>query len=466
MEATEKVAVIGAGAAGLAVARQLALEGFEPVIFEAESRLGGTWVYTEDLESDPLGRDPDRYRVHTSMYAELRTNLPRDLMAFREFPFDAVEEGEKGRPERRDEGLRFPPHVDVLRYLERYAERFHLADRIRFQCRVETLVPLDASGNVWTDRGNRGDGGDEPASWRISATDASGARRDEEFRAVAIGNGHYAFPRVPDLPGAGLFKASQLHSHSYRHPEKYRDQKVVLLGARASGIDIAFEIGKCAREVYLCARGVEQQQPLFGRDNISLSPPITSLEGGATAVLSGEGRIEDIDTLIYCTGYEYRLPFLDPAGVASPVVTVEDNWIHPLFLDLLAARAPSLGLIGLGNHIVPFPQYELQAKFYAGMLGGRIALPDRAERERLAGARAAEQRAAGVAQRHFLQQGDAQFAYNDELARRIGVEPLPPSFKAVYKAVEQARFRDPETYREEDFPWVDRSGSAGAELRR
>jgi cation diffusion facilitator CzcD-associated flavoprotein CzcO len=82
MRATEKVAVIGAGAAGLAAARQIALEGFGPVIFEAAARLGGTWVYTEELESDPLSRNPDWHHVHTSMYADLRTNLPRDLMAF------------------------------------------------------------------------------------------------------------------------------------------------------------------------------------------------------------------------------------------------------------------------------------------------------------------------------------------------------------------------------------------------
>jgi hypothetical protein len=455
MGSREKVAVIGAGAAGLAAARQIILEGFEPVIFEAESRLGGTWNYTEELESDPLGRDPDRYRVHTSMYADLRTNLPRDLMAFREFPFDGLGGGDEGRHEGRDEGLRFPPHIDVLRYLERYAESFSLVDRIRFACRVDNLVPLDASGGVWIDRG------DEPAGWLVCSTDAGGSPREEQFHAVAIGNGHYAFPRVPDLDGADLFEGRQLHSHSYRHPENYRDQRVVVLGARASGIDIALEIGKCAREVYLCARGVERRQSFFGRKNLSLGPSIESLEKGSTAVLSDESRIEEIGTLLYCTGYEYRLPFLDPAGVASPVVTVDDNWIHPLFLDLLAARAPTLGMIGLGNHIVPFPQYELQAKFYARMLAGRVAVPERVERERLAGLRVAEQRASGVAQRYFLQQGDAQFAYNDELARRSGVELLPPSFKEVYKAVEQARFRDPENYRDKDFPWVRTEGAQG-----
>ena len=450
MGAREKVAVIGAGAAGLAAARQITLEGFEPVIFEAEPRLGGTWVYTEERESDPLGCDPDRRRVHTSMYANLRTNLPRDLMAFREFPFDRREGDQRGAGAvGRDEGLRFPPHDIVLRYLEDYAERFELVDRIRFECKVETLVPLDRSGGVWLDRGG------EPGAWRVCSADADGTSREEQFHAVAISNGHYAFPRVPDLSGADEFEGCQLHSHSYRHPETYRDQRIVLLGARASGVDIAIEIARHARQVYLCARGVEQEQSFFGRDNVALVPPIELLAARSTAVLADGSRIEDIDTLLYCTGYEYRLPFLDPDGVASPVVTIDDNWIHPLFLDLVAARAPTLGLVGLGNHIVPFPQYELQAKFYARMLAGHVALPDRTERERLAAARVAEQRAAGVAQRYFLQQGDAQFAYNDELARRIGVAPLPPSFKQVYKAVEQARFRDPETYRDEEFPWVD-----------
>ena len=449
----ERVAVIGAGASGLAAARQLAREGLAPVVFEAEPRLGGTWVYTEQVESDPLGRDPDRRRVHTSMYADLRTNLPRDLMAFREFPFD-------GRGGGRDDALRFPPHEDVLRYLEQYAEHFDLMPRIRFGCRAHAIVPLDGSGNAWQDRG------DEPAAWSVRSTGPGGETREERFDAVAIGNGHYSTPRVPELTGADAFKGHQIHSHSYRHPEAFRGQRVVILGARASGIDLAFEIGKHAREVHLCARGVEESQPFFGRENISFSPPIEALEAERTAVLSDQERIEDIDTLLYCTGYAYSLPFLDPDEIASPVVSVDDNWVHPLFLDLIAARASTLGLIGLPNYIVPFPQFELQATFFARVLAGRATLPPRAERERLAAERAAEQRAEGIAQRHFLQQGDRQFAYNDELARRSGVEALPPSFERVYKAVEEARFRDMETYRDEEFPWMEPEAERSAAYRR
>jgi len=37
----ERVAVIGSGPMGLAVAYQLCLNGFKPIIFEADDRIGG-----------------------------------------------------------------------------------------------------------------------------------------------------------------------------------------------------------------------------------------------------------------------------------------------------------------------------------------------------------------------------------------------------------------------------------------
>ena len=39
--ATQRIAVLGAGPMGLAVAYQLALDGHQPVIFEADDRVGG-----------------------------------------------------------------------------------------------------------------------------------------------------------------------------------------------------------------------------------------------------------------------------------------------------------------------------------------------------------------------------------------------------------------------------------------
>lgn len=126
-----------------------------------------------------------------------------------------------------------------------------------------------------------------------------------------------------------------------------------------------------------------------------------------------------------------------------------------MYLDLFSVRAPSLAFVGLPYKIVPFPQYELQATLYARVLAGRVDLPDRAERERESAEHVAQLRAEGIAQRHFLEQGDKQFAYNAELARRSGIEPLPAAFEDVYQAVERARFRDLKRYRDEPLPWLD-----------
>jgi len=64
-----RVCVIGAGAAGLAAARHLTseLDAFDVHMFEQASRVGGTWVYTENTGIDERG-----IAVHSSMYRNLR----------------------------------------------------------------------------------------------------------------------------------------------------------------------------------------------------------------------------------------------------------------------------------------------------------------------------------------------------------------------------------------------------------
>ena len=65
----QRVAVIGAGAAGLCAARYLADKpnSFEPVVFEKADCIGGTWVYTEETGQDQYGLP-----IHSSMYKNLK----------------------------------------------------------------------------------------------------------------------------------------------------------------------------------------------------------------------------------------------------------------------------------------------------------------------------------------------------------------------------------------------------------
>lgn len=55
----------------------------------------------------------------------------------------------------------------------------------------------------------------------------------------------------PVLPGAGAdaFPGRQMHSHNYREAGPFAGQRVVVVGAAASGEDIGREISETATEV-------------------------------------------------------------------------------------------------------------------------------------------------------------------------------------------------------------------------
>lgn len=65
-----RVAVIGAGAAGLCGARHVLSHPnvfAPPVVFELSGNVGGTWCYEEHV-----GRSDEGRMIHSSMYRDLR----------------------------------------------------------------------------------------------------------------------------------------------------------------------------------------------------------------------------------------------------------------------------------------------------------------------------------------------------------------------------------------------------------
>lgn len=66
----KRVAVVGAGAAGLCAARHILSRPNSfapPVVFELTDKVGGTWCYDERV-----GTYENRRPVHSSMYRDLR----------------------------------------------------------------------------------------------------------------------------------------------------------------------------------------------------------------------------------------------------------------------------------------------------------------------------------------------------------------------------------------------------------
>ncbi|KFO94620.1 Dimethylaniline monooxygenase [N-oxide-forming] 4, partial [Buceros rhinoceros silvestris] len=105
----QRVAVIGAGVGGLASVKCCLDEGLEPICFERSEDIGGVWRY---MDSTDDGR--------VSVYRSVITNTSKEMSCFSDFPCP-------------EDFPNYLPHGLLLEYFRMYARRFDLLRHIRFK---------------------------------------------------------------------------------------------------------------------------------------------------------------------------------------------------------------------------------------------------------------------------------------------------------------------------------------------
>ncbi|XP_053187179.1 uncharacterized protein LOC128371011 [Scomber japonicus] len=419
--ALQRVAVVGAGAAGLCAARHILSRPHifaPPVVFEQSDDVGGTWRYEERVGTYDNGRP-----IHSSMYRNLRTNLPKEVMMFPDFPFDPQLSS-------------FLPHQEVQRYLQSYCESHDIRANVRFNTIVESVKPV-----VVTTGGEK-----ERTTWEVTSSDSSGCQKTETFDSVFVCSGHYSDPHIPDIPGIDNFKGQVLHSHSYRHAEPFSGQSVVVLGAKASGLDISIELAKVGAQVTLSHGRPRLTFPLPA--GIQQSSPMVSVDDDGR-IRFQDGSVGAADVLLFCTGYNFRYPFLDPAAQLG--LEIQDQVVAPLYRFIMPPAFPSLFFIGICKIICPFPNFDCQVQFSLAVLDGSVTLPSRAQMEDDALRELREKASRGVLQRHLLIMDKDQWGYCEALARSAGFPPLRPVVRSLYEEVWQQRRIHPENYRSNNY---------------
>lgn len=79
----------------------------------------------------------------------------------------------------------------------------------------------------------------------------------ETFDAVCVCNGHFDKPFVPRVDGFEGFQGTSMHAYAYDTPdvEAFAGRRVLCVGSRSSGADIAREVSSAGEHVLnLCAR--------------------------------------------------------------------------------------------------------------------------------------------------------------------------------------------------------------------
>lgn len=469
------IAVIGAGAAGLVTLRVLRDAGYHVIVFEAGNAVGGTWVY-EDIPAEPdlarvarpsgsctglerptecpaeqpmpppapslsptAGTEPAPL-VQSSIYANLRTNLPKQVMQFSDFPFP-------------DQLPSFMDHWAVQRYLVDYAETHHLIRHVRFGTRVQAVEPL--STDVWS-------------RYRVTfATALNGGPHSLEFDAVCVCNGHYTTPQIPAEPFVESEKSAEYipgltdgtfspgvvrHSHYYREPTRYQGLRVLCLGSGPSGVDISIDIAQHARiPVYLSSRAVKEMPPdsQTGRYGVVQVPSLRAVIGPRSVLLADGTVLRELDVIMLCTGYRYVFPFL--TNQSSVLITHQGRVVEPLYHHLIPVFKWTLPLIGIPFSVAPFPLFEYQAHYIAAVFQGRVKLPGV---DAMLAAIAEEKRVQqgfGQQPKHLHRLGDRQWAYNRQLADAAGVKGPSLAIQSVYNDTGTFRKLDPKQYRFREY---------------
>ena len=255
---------------------------------------------------------------------------------------------------------------------------------------------------------------------------------------------------IPDIRGLSLFKGLISHSHNYRYPQTFRNKDVVILGAGASGWDIALDMSTSASNIYLSHENSQLKLKLPG--HIKQLPSIKEIIDSET-VLFRDGGIRRADALLFCTGYKYTFPFLSPS--CEVTVDTKGKRIRSLYKHIFHTNFPSLVFIGIPAIVCPFPLISLQSRAVTAVFGGKSPLPTRELMEADIEKELLNRTAQGWPERHAHRFAEKQWDYNASIAELAGCENLSPVVRLLYEHSWRQRTFNTIGYRREDFCLVD-----------
>lgn len=168
-----------------------------------------------------------------------------------------------------------------------------------------------------------------------------------------------------------------VHSKHYRSPTLYSGLKVLTIGNSASGFDIFNELTQTARlPVYSSRRSkspFEGDEPAPG---IRWKPVITRYD------LDGRIEFEDgsflgpdeVDKIIYCTGYRPSFPFWNVNNNGRPIYDYDNGKLVNVYWHTFFHDLPTLGLVGIQKGLT-FRSFEYQAVALARLFTKRNVFP-------------------------------------------------------------------------------------------
>ena len=419
MTSGNRIAIVGAGIAGLACAKVLRQEGFPVEVFDRTPDVGGVWSATR-------------------RYPGLRAQNSKHTYHFSDFPMPA-------------DYPRVPDGQQIQEYLDGYVRHHGFGGTLRLGTEVVAADPVDSG-------------------WLLEIRDQVGIHRTSCDHLI-IANGVFSDPAVPDFPGVERFRqvGGQIgHASEFLDVEWARGKSVVVVGYGKSACDIAEAISHVAASTNVVARRLLWKMPrkltrgLIDYEQLMLTRMGEAhfryqelnrverfLHGSGHTVresnldviqemaikrshlrelgLVPEGRFEEIaestvgtvtegffervamglitvhrdntiaelfagqygpgarladgtllqaDIVVCATGFQQRVPFLTPYVQRQ---LTDENGNFRLHRQILPIGVPNLSFVGYNSSVISALNAEVAAHWTAALLQGRLALPTQEE---------------------------------------------------------------------------------------
>jgi hypothetical protein len=378
-----RICVIGAGPSGITAVKNLLQQGFTDIVcYEKNNCIGGNWVYSATTG-------------HSSVFSTTHIISSKSLSEYLDYPMP-------------DHYPPYPSHAQLLAYFESYAQHFGVNKYVQFNTAV-----IKAERNV-------------QGKWLIGLDNGT----VETFDYLLVANGHHWSPRMPQYEGK--FEGNLIHSHDFKTNEPFKDQRVLVIGGGNSACDCAVETSRVSKHTAISMRrgyyivpkfmfglpsdvvnmrllklpyrlrqwigqlsyrinvgdlrnyGLQKPKHwvfeahptmnsellyMLGHGKVHARPDIARFEG--KKVHFTDGKCEEYDTIIACTGFNIVFPFFD-----TQLVNYNNADKVPLYLRVFHPDYRNLFFIGL---VQPqgciWPLSDAQARLVANYIAGNYHLP-------------------------------------------------------------------------------------------
>lgn len=198
------VIIVGAGMSGILMAIRMSEAGIPYTIIEKNRDVGGTWLLNS--------------------YPGCRVDVPN---YFYSYSF-----------ERRADFPNYFSERDVnLAYFKEIAQKYGIVDKVQFNSEVTEAVWSEADSN-----------------WQVKVRRSDGSIDTIVAKAFVPAVGQLSRPKIPDVPGAELFKGVTCHTGAYDRSISYEGKRVAIVGTAASAIQAIPELAEQSDQLFVVQR--------------------------------------------------------------------------------------------------------------------------------------------------------------------------------------------------------------------